>query len=291
MVAFHLLSVTWSKVLASKGWSSKDNGFGGGITFSTQDDCRELSNCTICLDDPSCGWCKDYNLCVSGNKTGPKEGSCDWYYYQCPNSHSTTTIPKTTFYPKYDNSSWLTYGGNYQHTGYSKGFNIKLDSSYYANRYYYEAFKPGFNMGSIGVINNRLYFCGFNPLDIGRIYVFSYDITDSSNSWEVDIKRTTNDFEYNYCSGVSISTNGEYVLLLGAGTDEQLIVPITVNVETKETREYSSYVHFYPLLCSVFNISFSPKGLKRLIFKKHNQLSTPYQGIWRLNQSILGIVF
>ena len=27
---------------------------------------------------------------------------------------------------------------------------------------------------------------------------------------------------------------------------------------------------------SVFNISFSPKGLKRLIFKKQNKLSTPY---------------
>ena len=39
----------------------------------------------------------------------------------------------------------------------------------------------------------------------------------------------------------------------------------------------------------MFNTSFSHKRLKRLIFKKHNQLSTPYQGIWRLNQSILGI--
>ena len=40
--------------------------------------------------------------------------------------------------------------------------------------------------------------------------------------------------------------------------------------------------------CSVQHKLFT-QGIETINFQKHNQLSTPYQGIWRLNQSILGI--
>ena len=91
--------------------------------------CRELTvaGCTVCLEDPNCGWCQTTRVCVRGQRSGPTIGNCtDWEYIFCRSPTPSPSPPPTPSPsptppppPPRRASSWSQWGGNPQHTGYS----------------------------------------------------------------------------------------------------------------------------------------------------------------------------
>eukprot|EP00301_Raphidiophrys_heterophryoidea_P019323 c4277_g1_i1.p1 GENE.c4277_g1_i1~~c4277_g1_i1.p1 ORF type:complete len:441 (+),score=125.99 c4277_g1_i1:35-1357(+) len=46
--------------------------------------CNTHRDCTLCLNDPFCGWCSDLEACTEGSLAGPLFGSCDFSKIACP---------------------------------------------------------------------------------------------------------------------------------------------------------------------------------------------------------------
>ena len=71
--------------------------------------CRSHETCSICLQDPQCGWCETYDVCVNGSSSGPSTGSCAvWDYYVCPSpSPSPASLAPTLTLGE----DWPMFGG------------------------------------------------------------------------------------------------------------------------------------------------------------------------------------
>jgi len=49
--------------------------------------CTLLFTCKTCVENPTCGWCKETLSCVNGSPSGPLLGTCNgWKYGHCKDS-------------------------------------------------------------------------------------------------------------------------------------------------------------------------------------------------------------
>ena len=220
-------------------WTQKDlHGLGGGITFA-DDICRQYETCDTCLGDPKCGWCKDYDLCIVGNSTGPDEGSCDWYYYYCPGNN--TQSPNTTMFfttPSQSRRNWLTYGGDSVHSGYVEYYEEKITSSSNAIKYYSINIdvNSDYYMTSVAAADGILYFNEFNIKNY-TVNQNGHSIEDRKSLWRISIGSDNNEEAggvYNYASGPTVSSDNKYVLFLAADTEKSTIAPYMLNIENEE---------------------------------------------------------
>ena len=188
-----------------------------------QDNCRQYMSCPVCFEDPQCGWCSDYNLCINGNSTGPNEGSCDWYYYQCPNN----TTPTPTMSPSnISNTSWYQYGGNAQHTGYAN-YNVKLTSNSQYIRIFSTAVAVdfGFYSSSLAIANDTLFANLYSPGNAD--YLRAWSVSTNEDLWATQM---LNDHALiDYSSGPSLTMDGQYVISICGGTQFHAIFQTLVS--------------------------------------------------------------
>ena len=176
-------------------------------------DCRTYDVCHKCLDDPSCGWCSDYDLCVEGNKNGPYEGECDWNYYRCPNSTNSSAA-----------LGWLTFGSNSQRTGYYDGLNnFELTASLSSDYQLFTLFNSTFSKISgvddtqiyitdVAINNNSVYFHEYIIGSQVNLYSVSLSGESNDNIWSTSLNYS--DLIVDYCSQPSITSDGNNVISL-----------------------------------------------------------------------------
>lgn len=196
---------------------------------AVSDDCRDLLLCS------ECGWCQDYNLCVAGNKTGPEHGSCDWYYYDC--STTTTTTTTSTLAPTNKNTSWTTYGGNNQHSGYVDYSNT-IDSSSNYTQFFEIDFETelGYYVSSNVILNNTIYFHtyrvdGKQSNTLLACYIFTSNIL-----WSLPLNNSK--VSSDYSSGPTVTPDEEYIVSLGVYSQnypQPITFPTLVSLHTRSS--------------------------------------------------------
>eukprot|EP01084_Bolivina_argentea_P297952 513385_1 len=85
-----LLLIVWSRLLCK-------------VSPSENNHCQTHFTCNNCIQDVSCGWCQELEVCVPDDANGTYSGNCEWYYNMCPPLHDI---------------SWYAFGGSQRHHGY-----------------------------------------------------------------------------------------------------------------------------------------------------------------------------
>ena len=204
--------------------------------FSDDDLCREWAECDSCLQDPKCGWCDDYSECNVGNQTGPIEGSCDWYYYYCPLTSSTSTMSPSHNY----NLSWITYGGDNKHSGFVNYTNKIDDKTHYINAFTISAIgqEQQYQYSPVATLNDMIYFAQFNG---SYTCLNGYSIEEEEILWQASFNEYTN-VDLSYCSGPSISSNNKYIVCMMGQT--YTITGFVIEVTTGDVVGYTGMLKF-----------------------------------------------
>lgn len=77
----------------------KNNVFNSQKANVIEPQCVNRNSCRVCLEDPSCIWCKSSNKCMLGDSSGSIDGSCNgndlFFYSSCPLTESKCGFKKT----------------------------------------------------------------------------------------------------------------------------------------------------------------------------------------------------